>query len=198
LLAIEREKDEVRKSISMTANNQKLKYFLSGRTEIHSNTDQPIADLFPHCTVMFADIEGFTAWSSTREPPQVFILLQTVYQSFDALATRRRVFKVETIGDSYVAVTGLPEPQKTHATIMARFAWDCLNRIGEVTKELESTLGPDTGDLSMRFGLHSGAVTAGVLKGDVSIEERMMLPINCFLTRSSFPPLCHLSSVVPA
>jgi len=35
-----------------------------------------------------------------------------------------------------------------------------------LTRKLESTLGPDTGELSMRFGIHSGAVTAGVLRGD--------------------------------
>ena len=93
-------------------------------------------------------------------------MLQAVYQAFDTLAKRRRVFKVETIGDSYVAVTGLPEPQVNHASIMARFSWECLIKMGEVTKELEVTLGPDTGDLGMRFGLHSGPVTAGVLKGD--------------------------------
>jgi class 3 adenylate cyclase len=155
----------------MTTNNQKLRGFLNGMDEIEINSDQPIADLFPHCTVLFADIAGFTAWSSTREPAQVFTLLQAVYQNFDTIAKRRRVFKVETIGDSYIAVTGLPEPQAAHASIMARFAWDCLIRMGEIAKELESTLGPDTGDLSMRFGLHSGPVTAGVLKGEVSINQ---------------------------
>ena len=36
----------------------------------------------------------------------------------------------------------------------------------EVTSMLENKLGPDTGDLCMRFGLHSGPVTAGVLRGD--------------------------------
>jgi Adenylate and Guanylate cyclase catalytic domain len=56
--------------------------------------------------VMFADISGFTAWSSTREPELVFILLQTVFGAFDRIAKRRNVFKVETIGDCYVAVTG--------------------------------------------------------------------------------------------
>jgi hypothetical protein len=73
---------------------------------------KPIADLFPNTTVMFADIAGFTAWSSVREPSQVFTLLETVYRAFDMMAKRRRVFKVETIGDCYVAVTGLPEPRK--------------------------------------------------------------------------------------
>jgi hypothetical protein len=74
-----------------------------------SARDEPIADLFPECTVLFADIAGFTAWSSVREPAQ---LLETIYQSFDRIAKKRAVFKVETIGDCYVAVTGLPEPQQ--------------------------------------------------------------------------------------
>ena len=65
--------------------------------------DEPIADLFPECTVMFADISGFTAWSSVREPAQVFKLLETLYSSFDKIAKKRGVFKVVTIGDCYVS-----------------------------------------------------------------------------------------------
>ena len=61
---------------------------------------------------MFGDIAGFTAWSSSREPAQVFMLLETLYHSFDEIANRRRVFKVETVGDCYVAVSGLPDPCK--------------------------------------------------------------------------------------
>jgi hypothetical protein len=109
-----------------------------------SPESKPIADLFPNTTVMFADIAGFTAWSSSREPSQVFTLLETVYQAFDNIAKRRRVFKVETIGDCYVAVTGLPEPRKDHAVVMARFARECLQKIDELTKLLEVTLGPGT------------------------------------------------------
>ena len=165
-MAQETEKNNKRKDDAMVTNHFKLKSLLNGVSDIGMQNDQPIADLFPHCTVMFADIAGFTAWSSSREPAQVFILLQTVYQRFDLIAKKRQVFKVETIGDSYIAVTGLPEPQSKHASIMARFAWDCLIQIGEITKGLESTLGPDTAALTMRFGLHSGPVTAGVLKGD--------------------------------
>jgi Adenylate and Guanylate cyclase catalytic domain len=41
---------------------------------------------------------GFTAWSSKREPCQVFRLLETLYGEFDILAKNRRVFKVETVG----------------------------------------------------------------------------------------------------
>lgn len=67
---------------------------------------KPLAELFPEATIMFADLAGFTAWSSVREPAQVFILLETLYRAFDKVAKRRRIFKVETIGDCYVAVCG--------------------------------------------------------------------------------------------
>jgi hypothetical protein len=57
-------------------------------------TTKPIADLFPHTTIMFADIVGFTAWSSEREPTQVFALLETLFRAFDKIAKRLNVFKV--------------------------------------------------------------------------------------------------------
>jgi len=75
---------------------------------------KPLAELFPDATVLFADIAGFTAWSSIREPSQVFILLESIFGVFDAIAKKKGVFKVETVGDCYVAVCGLPEPNKDH------------------------------------------------------------------------------------
>ena len=62
--------------------------------------------VYDNSTIMFADIAGFTQWSSSKEPNEVFLLLETLYGAFDKLALRRNVFKVETIGDCYVAVTG--------------------------------------------------------------------------------------------
>jgi len=67
-----------------------------------------------------------------------------------------------------VAVAGLPEPRADHAIVMAKFARECMKKMNEVTKRLEVSLGPETGDLTMRFGLHSGPVTAGVLRGEKS------------------------------
>lgn len=149
-----------------------IKAFLKDSTEeqkgVSFDDSKPIAELFPNCTVMFTDIVGFTAWSSQREPVQVFALLQKLYQAFDSVAKKRGVFKVETIGDSYLAVTGLPDPQEDHAVIMAEIAFDCKRKMQEVTRKLERTLGPETSVLGMRFGLHSGPVIAGALRGERS------------------------------
>ncbi|KAG7348837.1 adenylate/guanylate cyclase [Nitzschia inconspicua] len=148
--------------------NEDLLDFKNNKNDAEGPGVKPIADLFPETTIMFADIAGFTAWSSTREPSQVFTLLEGVYHDFDLIAKRRRVFKVEVVGDCYVAVAGLPDPRPDHAIIMAKFANDCLRKMHEVTKKLEVELGPDTTELGLRVGLHSGPVVAGVLRGDKS------------------------------
>jgi class 3 adenylate cyclase len=75
-----------------------------------------------------------------------FVQLHFLHASaFDEIAHRRRVFKVETVGDCYVAVCGLPDQRKDHAVVMARFAQACLTRMKVLTNKLEKILGPDTG-----------------------------------------------------
>jgi CHASE domain/Adenylate and Guanylate cyclase catalytic domain len=113
-----------RKPLFASTNNQVGDYM--GGTGSNGFGSKPMAELYPSATVMvrygrvvirsllgsntalnsissvllgpqFADIVGFTAWSSAREPIQVFTLLETVYQAFDEIAKRRRVFKVSTV-----------------------------------------------------------------------------------------------------
>jgi class 3 adenylate cyclase len=88
--------------------------------------------------------------------------------AFDLIAKKLRVFKVEVVGDCYVAVCGLPDPRKDHAVAMVKFAVECVKEMNRVTQRLEIDLGPETADLKLRVGLHSGPVVAGVLRGDKS------------------------------
>ena len=67
-----------------------------------------------------------------------------------------------------VLVAGLPEPNKEHAVVVAKFARECLKKMKSITMKLEVALGPDTSDLDLRIGIHSGQVTAGVLRGQRS------------------------------
>ena len=78
--------------------------FLRSELKESAMVAQPLASKYANCTVIFADLSGFTKWSSTREPEQVFQLLETLFKEFDAAAAKRGVFKVETIGDCYMAV----------------------------------------------------------------------------------------------
>jgi hypothetical protein len=78
------------------ANAKKVAFRQSPRNKTtQSASGPPIADKFPDTTVFFADLAGFTKWSSAREPEQVFQLLEAMFKQFDALALRRGVFKVE-------------------------------------------------------------------------------------------------------
>ena len=63
-------------------------------------------------------------------------------------------------------VSGLPEPRLNLAVTMARFARDCIAEHIVAVKHLESE--PEAGDLRLRVGLHSGPITAGVLRGERS------------------------------
>jgi class 3 adenylate cyclase len=61
-----------------------------------------------------ADISGFTAWSSIRDAHQVFKLLESVFQAFDAIAKSYNVFKVETVGDSYLGTSASFDPDSDY------------------------------------------------------------------------------------
>jgi Adenylate and Guanylate cyclase catalytic domain len=142
-------------------------------------SSKPIADLFTSATVLFADFVGFTSWCSVREPSQVFILLETVYDAFDTIAKRRGVFKVETIGDCYVAACGLPVPRDDHAVVMARFSAECLQQLVGILQSLEVLLGPGTVDLGKATNRwHFGLV--------VQISLTLLaLPSNCCHVRNA-------------
>jgi len=110
-------------------------------SEAYEAEPKPIADHFPETTVLFADIAGFTSWSANRKPEEVFTLLQALFNTFDKVAKRRDVFKVETIGDCYMAVTGVPKHQADHALLMTKFARECLHRLKSVLGRLAVRLG---------------------------------------------------------
>lgn len=65
----------------------------------------------------------------------------------------------------YVAVCGLPTPRPDHAVAMTKFAIDVRSKTNEIIHELAAVLGEGTETLQMRIGLHSGSVTAGILRG---------------------------------
>ncbi|CAB9511817.1 Receptor-type guanylate cyclase gcy [Seminavis robusta] len=141
---------------------QETSQIISDITKTH-----PIYNPFPHTTISFMDVVGFTSWCSERDPEQVFKLLETAYQAFDEIANRLNVFKIETVGDCYVAVTGVPEFQQEHCLIMVRFVYEAMVTFIRLVKALEVSLGPGTADLSIRAGIHSGPVIAGVIRQKV-------------------------------
>lgn len=117
---------------------------------------QAIADGFSNVTVLFADIVGFTQLSTQISPEKLVSLLNNIFSAFDELVEKHGLEKIKTIGDAYMAVGGLPEPCADHAQAVVMFSLDMQAIIDKFNWE--------TGHkLSLRIGINSGPVVAGVI-----------------------------------
>lgn len=115
-----------------------------------------IAEHSEGVTVLFADIVGFTSLSASKSPQALVELLNRIFSEFDTLADSHGLEKIKTIGDAYMAVAGLPNPCPDHAARAARVALAMLDAVARVSVATGE-------DLSLRIGLHSGPVVAGVI-----------------------------------
>ncbi|KAF5898499.1 guanylate cyclase soluble subunit beta-2-like, partial [Clarias magur] len=112
---------------------------------------------FKECTILFSDVVTFTNICSQCEPIQIVNMLNSMYLKFDRLTTVHNVYKVETIGDAYMVVGGVPIPVSSHTERVANFALGMIIAAKEVTNPVTG------GPIQIRVGLHSGPVLAGVV-----------------------------------
>lgn len=122
---------------------------------------QPEPDEREVVTIFFSDIVGFTTISSTVHPSKVSNMLHRLYTCFDQLSVEHDVFKVETIGDAYMAVTNLVKDQENdHAARIARFAIDAVAAANETPIDQDDA---SMGTVQIRVGFHSGPCVAHVV-----------------------------------
>ena len=123
---------------------------------LREHPDEIIADRFDEATVMFADIVGFTKLARKLAAKELVDVLNMVFSEFDEIGYQIGTEKIKTIGDAYMVVSGVPEPNESHARDILELARGLQRSLSEIAKR-------ENIDLTMRIGIATGPITAGVI-----------------------------------
>jgi adenylate cyclase len=115
-----------------------------------------IADKYDDASILFADIAGYTKRASDTTPSDLVRFLDRLYTDLDALVDRHGLEKVKTSGDSYMVVSGVPQPRDDHMEALACLALDMAEAVAGLKD-------PQGREVPIRIGLAAGPVVAGVV-----------------------------------
>ncbi|MCW5548751.1 MAG: response regulator [Opitutaceae bacterium] len=118
--------------------------------------ERTIVDSFLECTVLFADIVGFTSIAARSSPSRMVQLLNDLFSSFDRVAEQLALEKIKTIGDAYMLVSGVPVVRPDHAEVCIEAAFEFLEALRVFNRRHHL-------DWQIRLGLHCGPVVAGII-----------------------------------
>jgi guanylate cyclase len=122
---------------------------------ILKNESRTIADHFDGASILFADVVDFTPMSAKMSPTELVELLNEVFSYFDMLVEKYDVEKIKTIGDCYMVASGVPRPRSDHAHVLVRLALEMRAFVSQRTFAEHK--------VSLRIGINSGSVVAGVI-----------------------------------
>jgi class 3 adenylate cyclase len=102
--------------------------------------------------VLFCDIVGFTPYSASRQPEEIVAALQQLFEAYEDLSARYEMYKIKTIGDSFMSTAGLLVPVANPVLSAVRCGMDMVR----AAKNLPA-------GWDVRVGIHAGPVVAGVV-----------------------------------
>jgi class 3 adenylate cyclase len=114
------------------------------------------ARLYDDVTVLFTDFVGFTTASERMSPQQLVDELHTCFSAFDDICVKHGVEKIKTVGDAYLAISGLPSSNPNHASDMLQVAIEIRDYMARRFAEHHQAF-------QIRIGMHSGSVVAGIV-----------------------------------
>lgn len=121
------------------------------------NNEAVIADRHPDVTVLFADIVGFTPWAAKTPAEELVARLNRIFSRFDDISAEHGLEKIKTIGDAYMLCGGIDGTAKEGARSVIAAGLEMIRAIEE-----ESSKDGDI-PLSLRVGVHTGELVAGVI-----------------------------------
>jgi adenylate cyclase len=111
-------------------------------------------------SVLFTDFVGFTRIAESLTPEELIEELDNCFRQFDRIARKHKLEKIKTIGDAYMAVGGIPEPNVTHAIDCVLAALEIGRLMTQLREEKKAANKPYW---QLRLGIHSGRLVAGVI-----------------------------------
>ncbi|XP_064553899.1 adenylate cyclase type 3 isoform X1 [Drosophila montana] len=107
-------------------------------------------------SILYADIVGFTAISSTYSAQDLVKMLNELFARFDRLAEKYQQLRIKILGDCYYCISGAPDERPDHAVLCVHMGLSMVKAIKYVQQKANSPV-------DMRVGIHTGAVLAGIL-----------------------------------
>ncbi|XP_041775582.1 adenylate cyclase type 3 [Anopheles merus] len=107
-------------------------------------------------SILYADIVGFTAISSTYSAQDLVKILNELFARFDRLAEKYQQLRIKILGDCYYCISGAPVERPDHAVLCVHMGLSMVKAIKYVQQKTNSPV-------DMRVGIHTGAVLAGIL-----------------------------------
>jgi class 3 adenylate cyclase/lipopolysaccharide biosynthesis regulator YciM len=111
-------------------------------------------------TVLFTDFKEFSIKCEQMDPESLIGELDYCYKSFDSIISKHNLEKIKTIGDSYMAASGLPSPNKNHPYDTIEAAIEILQCMEDYKIRQQQNQKPF---FEIRIGIHSGPVVSGVV-----------------------------------
>jgi class 3 adenylate cyclase len=112
---------------------------------------ETFAERHADCSILFADIVGFTSLSERISPVALVDMLTEIFARFDRVVEQKGLTKIKTIGDAYMVASGVPEARADHAKVLVEFGQEMLALIRDIE------------GIDLRIGIASGELVAGVI-----------------------------------
>ena len=150
--------------------------------------EESIADEFPQASVMFADIINFTQLTEQLGAKKTVNVLNLLFAELDQLTEKYYVEKVKTIGDNYMAVSGVPEQTTRHAINIANYALAIIDKLLSFNQDNKM-------QLQLRIGITYGPVVAGIIGHKKFVYDVWGNVVNLAsrLEETSLPNKIHIS-----
>lgn len=113
--------------------------------------------LFPHTSIMFADVKGFSKYAGKVTPQVLVNELNLMFTQMDNYTMEHKMERIKTIGDCYMAVAGCPEANTSHPVDVCLVALKIQHWMEEEYKKRNGNF------WQVRLGIHTGELVAGVV-----------------------------------